>query len=216
MKPSRRPSRLLRRLKHYPSLRRRTKTIPCWCGQRAEDIIADITTMLDMVMTQCYTPSVKVTEHPVERQMRQRLHHEVERAGQIKKRMEALASAYNEFLDLRGEYASRKARTSVLYGLIGDDVHATYPNVTETAAAQLAGGSDKSLRGQLPLWEAMREYLHYVPEARIGEMEEFFSHLGYDEGNRQAIESALKRHPKEFHVRNPKKWEKYISLKKQP
>jgi hypothetical protein len=166
-----------------------------------------------MVMSRYYTPSVKVTEHPIERQMRQRLHHEVQRAQEIKERMEALAPAYNEFLDLRTEYSTRKARTGILYGLIGDDAHTTNSDWVEDGARELAGGNDKTLREQLPLWEAMKEYLQYVPEARIGEMEEFFLHIGYDEGNRQAMESALKRHPKEFRVTRPKKKrEKYISL----
>jgi hypothetical protein len=155
---------------------------------------------------------VKITEHPIERQMRQRLHHDVQRMEAIKGRMEELASGYNEFLDLRQESVARKARIATLYGLIGDDVH-NVSNWVETAARDAVGGSEKTLRAQLPLWEAMKEYLQYVPEARIGEMEEFFSHIGYEEGNRQAIESALKRHPKEFHVRK-KKREKYLSLRK--
>jgi len=128
--------------------------------------------------------------------------------------MEELASPYNEFLDLRAEYEKRKARTGVLYGLIGDDIHAAADtDWVENGARVLAGGTDKTLREQLPLWKAMREYLQYIPQARIGEMEEFFSHVGYDEGNRQAIESALKRHPKIFAARKQKR-EKYISLKK--
>ncbi len=145
--------------------------------------------------------------------MRQRLHHEVQRAQEIKERMEALAHAYNEFLDLRAEYAARKTRAGILFGLIGDDIHSASPNWAETSASELTGGSANTLRSQLPLWEAMKEYLQHVPEARIGEMEEFFSHIGYDEGNRQAMESALKRHPKEFRVRR-KKREKFISLRK--
>ena len=155
---------------------------------------------------------MKLTEHPIERQMRQRLHYEAQRTKEIKERMEALASAYNEFLDLRTEHLGRKAHMSLLYGLIGDDSYTTNPDWVETAVRDLVSGNADTMRSQLPLWEAMKEYLQYVPEARIGEMEEFFSHIGYDEGNRQAMESALKRHPKEFRLRK-KKREKYISLK---
>src|ERR1700726_2195632 len=124
---------------------------------------------------------MKVTEHPIERQMRERLHHEVKRAKEIKERMSVLRSAYNEFLDLRAEFEKRKARTGLIYGLIGDDLHADSTDWVETGARLVAAGSDKTLRAQLPLWEAMVEYLQYVPEARIGEMEEFFSHVGYDD-----------------------------------
>jgi len=145
--------------------------------------------------------------------MRQRLHYEAQRAKEIKERMDGLAAAYNEFNDLRKEAAQRKAHMAILYGLIGDDLHTGNLDWVETSARAFVGGNDKEMRSQLPLWEAMKEYLQYVPEARIGEMEEFFSHIGYEEGNRQAIESALKRHPREFHVRKRKR-EKYLSLAK--
>lgn len=150
-------------------------------------------------------------QHPIERQMRQRLHYETARAKEIRERMEVLAPAYNEFLDLRAEFDSRRARAGILLGMIGDDVHAEV-NVprSEDGAAHLTGSSPQVLRSELPLWEAMKEYLQYVPEARIGEMEEFFDHIGYAEGNRQAIESALKRHPKEFRIIRRKKREKFI------
>jgi hypothetical protein len=156
---------------------------------------------------------MKLTEHPIERQMRQRLHYDAKRTKEIKERMEVLATAYNEFLDLRKEHEERKAHMIVLYGLIGDDSYTSDPDWVENKVRELVSGNADTMRSQLSLWEAMKEYLQYVPEARIGEMEEFFSHIGYEEGNRQAIESALKRHPKEFSVRK-KKREKYLSLKK--
>jgi hypothetical protein len=43
------------------------------------------------------------------------------------------------------------------------------------------------LRANLTLWEAIREYLSIIPEAPIGEMEDFFQNeIGLSEGNRQA------------------------------
>jgi len=45
----------------------------------------------------------------------------------------------------------------------------------------------------------VKEYLHFVPEARIREIEDFFQRsVGIIELNRQAIESAIKRHPETF------------------
>ena len=196
-----------------PPHRPKRSAQPCsLCKQRAEEIVADITFFLTRLCSGDIVSSMKITEHPIERQMRQRLHHEIARSQEIRKRMQELAPAYNEFLDLRAEGEQRKARLLILYGLIGDDIHTPNPLFVERGAREITGGTDKSLRDALPLWEAMREYLHYVPEARIGEMEEFFSHIGYGEGNRQAIESALKRHPKEFRIRK-KKREKYLSLR---
>ncbi len=58
----------------------------------------------------------------------------------------------------------------------------------------------------------MKEYLQYVPEARIAEMEDFFGAVKIPNANRQAMESALKRHPETFKIRKDKR-DKYISLK---
>jgi hypothetical protein len=89
-----------------------------------------------------------------------------------------------------------------------DDIDSGIPT-TSTAI------TPDSLRAELPLWEAMREYLHYVPEARIADMEEFFGSefgVNLNGANRQAIESALKRHPEAFKT-HKKGREKYISLR---
>lgn len=162
---------------------------------------------------------MQVIPHPLEATMRDRLHHEVDRMKTIECRMKEISAAYNEFLDLRDEAKQRKRRIERLLAIVGPwdwespkvdyaeheamDVVKKYPrNATEFEA----------LRAQLPLWEAMREYLSFVDEARIGEMEDFFRYIEFTEGNRQAIESALKRHPKVFKTRK-KKREKYVSLK---
>jgi hypothetical protein len=58
----------------------------------------------------------------------------------------------------------------------------------------------------------MKEYLQHVPEARIGEMEDFFETVKMPNANRQAMESALKRHPETFKIRKDKR-DKFISLK---
>jgi len=189
------------------------------CTQRAEEIISDITVMLDKVMTWLYSPAMKVSEHPIEAQMRDRLEHEVGRMRQIEKRMKELASAYNEFLDLREEKARRKQRIERLMALIGPwNWHSDKADYTNHDAQRITGmyannaTEFEEWRAHLPLWEAMREYLSFVSEARIAEMEGFFDHIGFEEGNRQAMESALKRHPSVFKTRR-KKREKYLSLK---
>lgn len=138
---------------------------------------------------------------------------------QAEKCMKELASAYNEFLDLRDQQTKRKKRLERLLALIGPwDWESYAVDYTEREAQRLTGiyASNASefehWRSSLPLWEAMKEYLSFVPEARIGEMEGFFEHVGFREGNRQAMESAMKRHPSAFKIRR-KKREKYLSLK---
>lgn len=206
------------KLRHYPALRRRCRPITA-LNEKAEKIISNITNFLDLVMYWCYCLGMQVIPHPLEATMRDRLHHEIERMKAVESRMKEISVYYNEFLDLREEAKRRKQRIESLLAIVGPwdwespkvdyveheamDAVKKYPrNAIEFAA----------LRAQLPLWEAMREYLSFVDEARIGEMEDFFRHVGFAEGNRQAIESALKRHPKVFKTRK-KKREKYISLK---
>jgi hypothetical protein len=204
-----------------PAYRPRKSTL-CTCKQRAEQIASDITFFVDTVMTRCYRRAgMKLTAHPLEQSMRSRLHHETSRMKTINKRLEKLSAAYNEFLDLRAEAERRKARVKRLLVLLGPwDFDSSTDDFTERAAQETAGtyinnGEELGrLRADMPLWHAMREYLSFVPEARIAEMEEFFTHIGFSEGNRQAIESALKRHPKVFRTHKRKR-DKYISLKEQ-
>jgi hypothetical protein len=180
----------------------------CFCAARAEGIISDITFFVDMVMSWLYSLPVLRGGH-IEEAMRSRLEHEIERMGAINARMKELAMAYNEFLDLREEARTRKERLERLIGLLGQaDEQPHLPRVAQF----YSGLTPDELRSKLPLWEAMKEYLSFVPEARIGEMEEFFAAVGFTEGNRQAMESALKRHASIFKIRKRKR-EKHISLK---
>jgi hypothetical protein len=187
---------------------------------RAEEILSDITILLEKVMKWCYCGSrMRAADHPVQSEMRQRLHHEVSRMRVIEQRMRELSPAYNEFLDLREEKARRKPVIERLLAVAGPwDWESPESDYKEHEALRIAGinvndaADAEALLSKLPLWEAMREYLKFVPEARISEMESFFDHVGFKEGNRQAMESALKRHPNVFKTRK-KKREKYIALK---
>ncbi len=147
--------------------------------------------------------------------MRQRLMHECKRLTIVRNDMKAVAEAYNHFVDLREEQLRREKRIKRIIGVLGptehrrmmeEDMEPDYP--LSTASTTPA----KELREQVALWEAMKEYLQYVPEARIAEMEGFFANADMPNANRQAMESALKRHPETFKVRKDKR-DKYISLK---
>jgi hypothetical protein len=148
--------------------------------------------------------------------MKGRLKHECNRLTEIGKEMEPLASAYYRFIDLEKERAMREKRVQRLVAVLGKQ---TSDVLKQDSAPDypISGGIAFAVdypREELPLWEAMKEYLHYVREARIAEMESFFgSVFGVDfPANRQAIESALKRHPETFKVRKNKR-EKFISLR---
>jgi hypothetical protein len=153
-------------------------------------------------------------QNTIQESMHSRLWHEEQRIREINERLKELTKAYNEFLDLQKEAETRKRRMGVLFSLVGPiDYHAPEGQETEhkTAMSVLSERADELSAG-LPVWKAMREYLQHAREARIGEMEAFFKEVNYADGNRQAMESALKRHPKIFKIRKEKR-EKYISLK---
>jgi hypothetical protein len=152
--------------------------------------------------------------------MRERLHYEVSKALANQARMRELASAFNEYRDLLEENSLRKVRVENLLTVVGPwDWESPDADYKEHQALQVLGidvnnaQEAESLRSKFPLWRAMQEYLRFVPEARIADMESFFDHVGYGGANRQAMESALKRHPGVFKTRK-RGGQKLISLKK--
>ena len=176
-------------------------------------VVGDITKRLTRY-SRGDTVSSTMFQNTVEEAMHSRLWHEEGRIREINEKLKELTKAYNEFLDLQKEAESRKRRIQVLFSLVGPhDQNAPEGHESEhkTAISVLQERAEE-LREKLPLWKAMREYLMHVPEARIGEMETFFQSMNYADGNRQAMESALRRHPKVFKTRKEKR-EKYISLK---
>jgi hypothetical protein len=196
-----------------PGRPRKTICLPLPVFPKAEEIIFHITFIVDKVMSWLHTHSVP-DFFDVIKSMKVRLEHECNRLSEIGKEMEPLAAAYNRFIDLQKERTQREKRIQRIIAVLGkqsDDLlkHDKEPDYP------ISGGMVIAIpREELPLWEAMKEYLHYVAEARIAEMESFFgSVFGVDfPANRQAIESALKRHKETFKVRKSKR-EKFISLK---
>ena len=157
------------------------------------------------------------TPTEVEQSMKQRLLHECERLSAIYQEKDQLAKAYNRFLDLAHEQIRRERRLQRIVAVLGAEKYVLLAcNETNEGpiSSRMVMDAD-TLRDSLPLWEAMKEYLHHVGECRIAELEEFFDkNLGvnFPGANRQAIESALKRHSETFKTRK-KGREKYISLK---
>src|SRR6266436_1337478 len=176
-------------------------------------VVADITKAVDKVQSRCYRRRT-MFQNTVEEAMHSRLWHEEERIREINERLKQLTKQYNEFLDLQREAETRKKRIKTLFSLVGQqDYNAPAgQEVEHKVAMSILRDSVENLRLTLPLWKAMREYLSHVPEARIAEMEAFFQELKFADGNRQAMESALRRHPRVFKIRREKR-EKYISLK---
>lgn len=184
---------------------------------RAEVIIHDITFFVDRVMSWLYSLRVP-TFFDVKARMKERVVADSKRLQAIREEMTSLSAAYNRFVDLREEQLAREKRIQRLIAILGPEEYADLSKRDPAPDYPLAScftAAPDVLRQELPLWIAMQEYLGYVAEARIAEIESFFGMFGVEmlTVNRQAIESALKRHPDVFKTKKRKR-EKFISLRR--
>ena len=147
-------------------------------------------------------------------QMKKRLAHECQRIQSARQEMAKIADKYNRYIDLYAEQERRMQRVQRIGAMLEGDnklVDAIEQDRSEviirTIEPMTWPGSD-----ELPLWETMKEYLLYAKEARIEEIVTFLLGLKIKTANRQAIESALKKHPETFGTRK-RGHEKHIFLK---
>lgn len=182
-----------------------------WVAQR---YIKHATFLLDLVASLSY-PSVMPMYADVYAALQQRLKHACDRVVTIRKRMADLASAYNEFVDLRKQLDEYTEQINNLKGVFGP---AAYSETLQSDKSEVIGytseisPSPREMRDTMPLWIALREYLSAAGESKVGEIEEFLQWLEFPNVRRQSIESALRRHPEVFRVRKRGR-EKFISLK---
>jgi hypothetical protein len=172
---------------------------------------------IDNASTLCYRSSgmarlVKDTLDAI----RNRIVHDAARLEDISKQMGDLSRSYNLYVDLLKERESHEKSAQKLAGLLGPDKYFD-PTTTDEMLAILAGEIEDTpdvatLRQELPLWEAVKQLLRFVPEARTREILEFFKVVGI-EATRQAVESGIRAHPRTFRVVKRGR-EKFISLKK--
>ena len=147
--------------------------------------------------------------------LRQRLLHECKSIAASRERVKVDIEAYHRVVDELAQVSQREKRVNSIIGVLGvDEIARIYEDENELRSAinSAATLSPAQLQDSLSLWEAMKEYLQHVPEARIGDMEDFFETVKMPNANRQAMESALKRHPETFKIRKDKR-DKFISLK---
>jgi hypothetical protein len=178
-------------------------------------IVRDITFFLDKVALWLYGLCVP-DRYEIGERMKQRLQYEFKAITSSRDRIKADIEAYHRVRDEMSQLSRRENRVKAIVGVLGANACEEYAKADKEfdSAFTLEIASAKELRNDLSLWEAMKEYLQHVSEARIGEMEDFFAAVEMSNANRQAMESALKRHPETFKIRRDKsKREKYISLK---
>lgn len=174
-------------------------------------INTEATIVLDNVAYKVHYKDVPSTAD-VERMMHQRLEHECTSIQSIRKELERLASAYNQYVDLKTQVDDRSKRIRRLMGVLGVDSVDGLGSEEVRSELDLQGAPD-DLREELPLWRAIEEYLIIAGETKVGDVQDFLSAMAY-EVTRQAIESALRSHSHTFRVVKRGR-DKYISLKKQ-
>ncbi len=180
----------------------------------SEKINHDITISVDKVTSRLYSDLVPDRFEITER-LRRRLLHECKSIAASRERIKADIDAYHRVIDEMEQVSRREKRVNSIVGVLGlDELARIYDKESELRSAinSAATVSPAKLQNSLALWEAMKEYLQHVPEAQIAEMEDFFEAVKMPNSNRQAMESALKRHPETFKIRKDKR-DKFISLK---
>jgi len=169
---------------------------------------------IDKILSLLYRLSMPLLTD-AQRTIKQRLLAACERVREIRAEQEKLASAYERYNILQRELKQQEKRIDRLAGLIG-------PNLFLTAELEDKSNvigdtvethtSIDQLRNELSLWEAMTEYLSYAEEARIQDIQSFLESFGIV-ASREAVESALKRHPETFKTKK-RGGTKLVSLKK--
>ena len=150
-----------------------------------------------------------------QRAIKQRLQTACERVQELRAEREKLAAAYERYTLLQKELTQQEKRIHRLAGLIGptvilaEELEGKSTVIGDTIEAH---ASVYQLREELSLWEAMVEYLAYAEEARIQDVQAFLESFKIT-ASREAIESALKRHPETFQSKK-RGGTKLISLKK--
>lgn len=130
-----------------------------------------------------------------------RIRHDDQEAKRIVGEIAELSDTYNRYLDLQSQLSAHERSSEKLKALLGTGPIPLGEQDRET----------EELRSELELWEAVEQFLRFVPEARLREIVEFLEATGI-KTSRQAIEACLRAHPKVFAVR-VKKRVKFISLR---
>jgi hypothetical protein len=184
--------------------------------ERAEKIIKKATFFVDLVASLCSNLPTMAMFGDIVPAMQQRLLHECESIRNIRREMEKLTRAYNRFVDLREQLAGHENRMQNIVAVLGPEM---FIQTAKQDESDVIGNtveispSVRQLREAQPLWKAIRECLRVAREAKVREVQEFLTYFGIKGVNRQAIESALQRHPKAFRVVKRGR-DKYISLRK--
>ena len=143
------------------------------------------------------------------RQMEHRLKHDEGELLRLGKQLADLSSSYHKYLDTQRQMEEHDRSIEKLTAVIGTQI--MFPHEPESPEEVDEISNVESLRRDLELWEAIEQYLRFVPEAKIRDITRFLDLVDIG-STRQAVEAAINSRPKVFSVRKRKR-EKFVSLK---
>ncbi len=135
-------------------------------------------------------------------------------------KMNELRTAYQKYRELAEQIKAKDERTRIAVGLISavhhDDPAEDYDRDEKLAKLCEDAGIPvteilQAEAWKAPLWKIVREIVRQTPEIQIVELENALRELGV-KTSRQAIESAIETHRKEFKIVKRGR-DKFISLK---
>jgi hypothetical protein len=154
------------------------------------------------------------TNEDVYLRLQGRLVHECESTRETQQEMRTLATAYNRYVDLEQTLADRRERIMNIVRTISlKRAKATMKAAHVRGAAEMLPTEEQWGQKVIPLWKAVREFIHVAGESSVGDIQRFLTWLGWQYVSRQSIESVFRRHPNRFRVRT-KGNKRMVSLKK--
>jgi DNA repair exonuclease SbcCD ATPase subunit len=146
--------------------------------------------------------------------MNNRLSHDREQIERLEKKQAELSAMYNRYLDIQSQIKLHEQSIEKIQGLVSPWLFGPDSHIPPDSEADLESEQEATrLRRNLQLWEAIEQYLRFVPEkeSRVKDIVEFLEMVEF-ECSRQSVEAAIKAHPKVFRTQKRKN-EKFISLK---
>lgn len=187
---------------------------PLWPNNEIEATFSRQYFFIDTVLSKLFNGFVPLLTDAID-SLKQQLVSDCQRVLEIRDEKRKYADAYNRYVALQSELQEKATRIDELAGMLGPAglLKAELEDHTNAISDTLEVHTTiEQLRNELPLWKAVRWYVAYSGEARINDVILFLQALVVDGANRNAIESALRRHPETFRIRMAKR-EKYLSLK---
>jgi len=132
------------------------------------------------------------------------------RLSSIRDELADLRSAYKRYGELLEDAEELEYRIRLAAAVLGEN---EFDPMGEDFAALDTGITFDfdAWRDATPLWKAIQLVLRQVPEIRAVELEAYLQERGFN-ASRQAVDSALRSHRKEFRIKKRGR-EKYLALK---